>query len=507
MSINLLLFLKTYCRPTKIFSTSGGARVLWYLIALVPVGQVYSQCLTRVEVSQMVRSITGTTQTAPNDALRKELLEMKQGVVDGLRAQDLQAQKLGRLANIVTDTRSESIDKTIGQKRDRNEARLCEILKTNGFPGKSLVGDDGVAAAFYLFKQFTPIAEQITMIPAVLAAVNKGELPKNEDYAAFIDRLRIHVGVKQLFGTQASAKGDFLMLSPIESEQQVDERRAQYGMSPLDSYIKYLEILYRLPVIRERSIGPPELKTGKRPDPVAESLQIKVPTEADDEVIRVESELVNLNIHLSGKSPAAALVDLQAKDFRVTEDGRDQEVSLFSKTDAPFDMIVLIDMSGSSQNKLGIIRKATRRFIEMARPGDRVSIMTFSDKIKVVNPLSADHDELLKSLDRIDDVGYSHVWDGLLFALRNGFGDRPPGRRRAIVMMSDGADNSLSNGRNAGSVASFAQLLEAVRNDDALVIPVFMETVDLSRCDNPAAKGCQGLKGFRIARSALSVLA
>ena len=435
---------------TVFVAATFAALCMMLMLSVVP---ALSQCLTGSDVQQIVRKINSGALIVPNKKLRQELLEMKRGVLDRWQAKDQQAQQLRRLTNgrVDIDSRITTIGKTVEQKQETNEKRLCEILKTYGFPGRSLVGDDGVAAAFYLFKQFTPIDAQIEMIPAIAAAANKNELPKNDDYAAFIDRLRLHVGVKQLFGTQAFVKGDFLVLAPIEKEQQVDARRSLYNMAPLADYVKYLERLYRMPLMRERIVAAKIQTLSKNvAGALSDALQVKAPDNADkDEVIRVESELVSLNVRVSSKTPTDRTPVLEAADFKVFEDGREEQISFFAKTDTPFDLVVLLDLSGSTTGKQGIVRNATKRFIALARPADRVGIVTFTDRIQVVADLTSDHEYLRKSVDKIDNFGRSYVWDGLLFALRNAFGDKPAGRRRAVVMMSTGWIMLYSQGLTA----------------------------------------------------------
>src|SRR5207253_5809214 len=87
------------------------------------------------------------------------------------------------------DSRIETLGKTIEKRKDKYDDQLCGLLKTHGIFTRDLVGDDGVAAAFYLFKNFTFFEFQLEMVPIITIAVKKNELPKNEDYAAFVDRL------------------------------------------------------------------------------------------------------------------------------------------------------------------------------------------------------------------------------------------------------------------------------------------------------------------------------
>lgn len=453
----------------------------------------FSQCLSSADVGQIVERLKTGTPPALNDQLRKELLDMKKEVVDKVRDADRKVESLRRFTKGLDDTtaRIETVDKILGKKRDKNELRLCEMVKTHGFLGQSLVGYDGVAAAFYLFKRFASLESQVAMLPAIQAAITKNELPKNEDYAAFIDRLRIQLGHKQIFGTQAFLKDDILLIAPIENEGLVDRRRKAYDMGPLETYIKYLEMLYRTPAIRERASARP----GQPVPPAQPMAGLTAENSGDqDEVIRVESELVSLNVSVLNKNPAIRPPDLSMTDFKVFEDGREQEVSFFARGDTPFDLVLLLDLSGSTADKQGLIRRATKRFIEAARPIDRVGIVTFTSDTTVVSPLTLDREQLLKSVDQIKDSGMSHVWDSLLKTLKTSFGNKGAGRRRAVVMMSDGVDNAM-NTLPRGSLTSFAELVEEVRNDDTIVIPIYIDTGD------------DADRAFRSARRSMSILA
>src|SRR5205085_2292706 len=134
----------------------------------------------------------------------------------------------------------------------------------------------------------------------------------------------------------------------------------------------------------------------------------------------------------------------------------------------------------------GLIIKAVRHFIETARRGDRISIITFTEQIKVITPLTSDRAQLLKSVNKLGDTGASNVWDALSFAVNNAFGEKQAGRRRAVVFLTDGVDNALEypprGSRHPGSSLSFAQLLQTVRQDDTLVIPIYVDTEEKVEC-------------------------
>jgi len=167
---------------------------------------------------------------------------------------------------------------------------------------------------------------------------------------------------------------------------------------------------------------------------------------------------------------------LEKNDFKVFENGHEESIAYFATTDVPFDLVLLIDLSGSTSDKRDLIRKSTQRFIEAARPADRLAIVTFADATEVVCPLTAERAKLIAGANRIEGTGGTLLWDALKFTLDNVVGPRTLGRRRAIVLMTDGVDNALGGSSGSGSAISFADLLEAVRKNDELLIPIYLDT-------------------------------
>jgi Mg-chelatase subunit ChlD len=80
-------------------------------------------------------------------------------------------------------------------------------------------------------------------------------------------------------------------------------------------------------------------------------------------------------------------------------------VTYFASTDVPFDLVLLVDLSGSTADKRDLIKKSTLRFIEAARPTDRLAIVTFADKTNVISPLSLDRTQLAASVANMQGTG------------------------------------------------------------------------------------------------------
>lgn len=199
------------------------------------------------------------------------------------------------------------------------------------------------------------------------------------------------------------------------------------------------------------------------------------PKELD--TIRVDSNLVDLKVSVISLGPQASSVSLEQKDFQVFEDGLQQQISFFAAADTPFDLVLLIDLSGSIAQKIKLIRRSAKRFVEATRPIDRVGVVTFTDVPVVVSGLSADREQLNDAIDHIKKpAGGTNFWDSLGFVVDAMFRPTQELRRKAIVVMTDGVDNALPQVYGDGSVTSFSDLLNTVRNSETLVYPIYIDT-------------------------------
>ena len=245
-------------------------------------------------------------------------------------------------------------------------------------------------------------------------------------------------------------------------------------------------------------------KTVKLLLPILFSLFLIGSTRSQDpvETIRIESDLVDLKVSVLGFSSDADAAILDQKDFEVLEDGRKQDIAFFAAADAPFDLLLLLDVSGSTSGKLKLLRNSAKRFVDAARPIDRLAIMTFTDQPYILSNYSLDRRQLKKDIGYVDDAyGGTNFWDSLDDVLKT-MVPRNSTRRTAIVVMTDGVDNALPEVKGDGSRISFETLLENVRRSEALVFPIYLDTEkkDDKTPDIPHS-------AYAIAREQLSQLA
>lgn len=420
------------------------------------------ECLGPNETKMLLAQLSSRQNRTPNKKLQNELTKLVNKTEDVIE-HGLE----GKLTN-------DALRKRVDEARVENNVRLCHILKEFGWPTSEEVGREGVDAMIYLVRNSRQPDLQADLFPVIIASVKRGDAEKGE-VADLVDRMRVDAGRKQLFGTQVKVITGFLVLAPIESEAQVDDRRKQFGLPPLADHLRELQREYQTPLIRAVAPSQPLVTPEKSSFDRTLAKELGGTDVDEDDIIRVDTSLVNLNVSVFNNKLKSFVGMLAKDDFKIFENGHEESISYFATTEVPFDLVLLIDLSGSTADKRDLIRKSTQRFVEAARPTDRLAIITFADTTEVVCPLTADRARLIESAKRIEGTGGTRLWDALKFTLDHVVGPRTLGRRRAIVLMTDGVDNALGGG-GEGSEISFADLLEAVRNNDELIIPIYLDT-------------------------------
>jgi Ca-activated chloride channel family protein len=180
------------------------------------------------------------------------------------------------------------------------------------------------------------------------------------------------------------------------------------------------------------------------PEPVRELPQAAQPAPAQAPTFRSSAALVALNVTVQDAG-AKYVTGLQPSDFAVYEDGVKQDVRFFEADAVPVDLVVLIDTSSSMADKLDVVHEAASGFLKTLRAGDRGAVVTFSDSVTVVQPLTSDRAPLEAAIRGTGAHGSTSLYNAVYIALKQfGQGARSAGavRRQAIVVLSDGEDTS-----------------------------------------------------------------
>lgn len=200
---------------------------------------------------------------------------------------------------------------------------------------------------------------------------------------------------------------------------------------------------------------------------------------SEGDVIRVDSQLVTLNVSVIDRGTNRGLMGLAQSDFRLFEDGQEQRIVQFESSSAPFDMVLLIDLSGSTREVVKLIRAAALRFVEAARPADRIAVITFAGEARVVSELTADRDLLRQRIETIDTArGDTKLYDATNFAMSEVLKQSKNSRRTAIVVMSDGLDGTIPgiSGQQGSVKFSYAETLRNIQEFDGVLYTLWLNT-------------------------------
>jgi VWFA-related protein len=160
-----------------------------------------------------------------------------------------------------------------------------------------------------------------------------------------------------------------------------------------------------------------------------------------------------------------AVAGLGPEDFEVIESGVTREILSVRPSAAPFNLVLLLDVSGSVESYVDFIRKAARSFVSTVDPRDRVSIIAFNEDVNPLTGFTTDKQKLSESLDSFDAGGATAFYDALGYTLADTL--RPlKGERTAIVILSDGDDNR--------SFLPFESMLAAIQESGALIYPLYV---------------------------------
>ena len=162
-----------------------------------------------------------------------------------------------------------------------------------------------------------------------------------------------------------------------------------------------------------------------------------------DDVITTDTSLIQLNIGVVDKQ-GRAITSLTRNDFTVYEDGVKQSIQHFEPVDAPFSLVLMLDMSGSTINFRQQLKLASQRFLDALTPEDRVSVIQFNKDVKSLTGFTTDRKKTAYAIEIATGAGETHFYDALKYALKE-LEKEGPRRRKAIVVLTDGLDTRLRN--------------------------------------------------------------
>src|SRR5262249_44301383 len=129
----------------------------------------------------------------------------------------------------------------------------------------------------------------------------------------------------------------------------------------------------------------------EQPKPVAQptpppkqtpSPEADVPKEpADVDTVKTDTDLVTVPVIATDRN-GVYVADLRQEEFAIAEDGVAQEISFFGTVSQPFHVVLMLDTSASTREKLRLIQQAASAFVDQLQPQDRVKVISFDDEVR-----------------------------------------------------------------------------------------------------------------------------
>ena len=266
-----------------------------------------------------------------------------------------------------------------------------------------------------------------------------------------------------IFGCLLLALGVFVLTAQAQSGRRAKPVPTPTAPAASQDESDYSETTPSSGPIYSRKVRAQAAQPRDKPVPKADDT---VTDSGDDSVIRVGTELVTVPVSVYERS-GVYLSGLRRTDFRIYEDGSEQEIAYFGTTELPFSVVLLVDVSGSTDQKIRQIQSAALSFIQNLKPNDRVSIVEFASGINTLCDFTTDRMVLEKAIGNLRSGGGTVLYDAVERVLKQGF--KGVEGRKAVVLFTDGVDTS---GRNNG----YEKTLALAEEGDSAVYSVYYNT-------------------------------
>ena len=191
----------------------------------------------------------------------------------------------------------------------------------------------------------------------------------------------------------------------------------------------------------------------------------KTSSEQDVDTLTIDTNLVTVPVIASSRT-GGYIADLKKEEFKLTEDGVAQEIAFLASVDAPFYVVLMLDTSVSTKEKLALIQRAAMDFLEQIRPNDKVKVISFDGVLRSWDDFTSDKTILRSAISKTRTSGGTRVYDAVRLALDS---LRPIQQRKAIVLFTDGVDSYSKR-------SSFESTVRDLDESGVIVYPIRYDT-------------------------------
>jgi len=207
-------------------------------------------------------------------------------------------------------------------------------------------------------------------------------------------------------------------------------------------------------------------QSGVRPSATPTPTTGSILSPKEDEVVRIDTNLVTMPVSVLDRE-GRFISGLQQKDFKIFEDGKEQKVEYFQSVEQPFTVILMLDVSPSTQWQIEDIQNAADDFVNQLRPSDKVMVIAFDEKVHILSQITNDRYTLHNAIHRTRFGDGTSLYEAVDHVLQQELSQIQG--RKAVVLFTDGVDTTSRR-------ASYESTLQAAEEADGLFYTIRFDT-------------------------------
>ena len=184
------------------------------------------------------------------------------------------------------------------------------------------------------------------------------------------------------------------------------------------------------------------------------------------EILKIDNSLITIPVSIFDRN-GLYISNLAQSDFKIFEDGKEQEIAYFAATEKPFTVILLLDVSPSTEYKINEIQDAAIAFVSQLKPQDSVMVIEFDEGINTLTKVTNDRQKIYKAIRKADFGNGTSLYDAVDFTLRKRISQIEG--RKAVVLFTDGVDTTSHKEDYDGTLREASEA-------DSLIFPIYYNT-------------------------------
>ncbi len=191
-----------------------------------------------------------------------------------------------------------------------------------------------------------------------------------------------------------------------------------------------------------------------------------LPPVEDDEIIKVETNLVTMPVTVLDRN-GRFISGLEQRDFQIFENNVQQKVDFFAKVETPFTVIIMLDVSPSTQYKINEIQDAAITFVNQLRRDDKVMVISFDERVNILSRPTNDRYALTRAIQQARFGDGTSLYDAVDYVINRELSNIQG--RKAVVLFTDGVDTTSRR-------SNYQSTVRETEESDAMFYPIRYDT-------------------------------